>query len=146
MNQKGLCKCTLIHRHAFKRCISEVLQLNRYFWYPSCCVRTRTKSMSWLASVCGLALCSSIVLISDLVQCRLFIHFKQPLSTLEILPFPEKKKKSPKNKRTKASKNVQSKFYNIWCSTSYDQLHFILTSQAHSISHFFKQHFHKTIS
>lgn len=98
-----------------------------------------------MSSVCGLSLCILVVLIGDLVQRRLLLHFKQTLGILEIVPFPEKKPAKNKTK-AKPSKNAERKFCNIWCSTSYDQLHFILTSQAHSISHFFKQHFHKTIS
>lgn len=59
------------------------------------------------------------------------------------MPFPEKKhQKANKDKTLKKHR----KFYNIWCNTFYDQLHFIFISQAHSISHFFKQHFHKIIS
>lgn len=50
------------------------------------------------------------------------------------MPFPEKKhQKANKDKTLKKHR----KFYNIWCNTFYDQLHFIFISQAHSISHFF---------
>lgn len=72
-----------------------------------------------------------MVLISDLVQCGLFIHFKQPLGTLEIMPFPEKKSAKKQNEDKSLKKIHKASF--IKCSVALLMISCILSLQVKHI-------------